>query len=37
MTALHWSCYKGFSEISEFLIQNHADVNAKDTVLIILS
>ncbi|CAK58172.1 unnamed protein product (macronuclear) [Paramecium tetraurelia] len=30
MTALHWSSKKGFYEMTEFLIKNHADVDAID-------
>lgn len=30
MTALHWSSKKGLYEMTEFLIKNHADVDAID-------
>ncbi|CAK60763.1 unnamed protein product (macronuclear) [Paramecium tetraurelia] len=30
ITALHWSSKKGFDEMTEFLIKNHADVDAID-------
>jgi ankyrin repeat protein len=33
MTGLHWACKRGHSDLVKLLLENGADIDAKDMVL----